>query len=222
MATKVSELLGVNVRARDGVAGRLDDLFFDDRSWEVRFVVVRLGEGLHHRNVLLMPRDVSRSGDRRCIETGLSREEVAARPGACTHKPVSDQMKERFHSYLLWAADWVAGFYSPQLLAVSLLSTPLAEGDDGHLRSAHAVIGHHVMARDIECGRLRDFIVGDQSWRVVDLAVEQGRWTHKRMCLVSPYWVSEVSWTRSTVTFDLPRERIGGAGGDAHGTVRSA
>jgi hypothetical protein len=51
----VEALQGYRVRATDGDVGELKDLYFDDRSWTIRYLVVETGNWLKGRKVLVPP-----------------------------------------------------------------------------------------------------------------------------------------------------------------------
>jgi sporulation protein YlmC with PRC-barrel domain len=53
MLRRVQELKGDQVSAEDGEVGSVDDFYFDDRRWGVRFFVVATGPWLIGRKVLI-------------------------------------------------------------------------------------------------------------------------------------------------------------------------
>src|SRR5687768_7423766 len=55
MTWKVSDLKGDDVLARDGSIGTLDDVYFDDDEWAVRYMVVDTGRWIPGRRVLHPP-----------------------------------------------------------------------------------------------------------------------------------------------------------------------
>src|SRR5256885_17215081 len=55
MLRRVDELLGFTIHAADGDIGRVHDLYFDDRRWTVRYLVVDTRHWLPGRRVLLSP-----------------------------------------------------------------------------------------------------------------------------------------------------------------------
>ena len=49
MLRNVKDLRGYAIRATDGVIGRVDDFYFDDEDWGVRYLVVDTGGWLSGR-----------------------------------------------------------------------------------------------------------------------------------------------------------------------------
>ena len=57
MALKLSELKGYDIAATDGSLGKVSNLFFDDHTWSVRYLVVDTG-WLFGRKVLISPQSI--------------------------------------------------------------------------------------------------------------------------------------------------------------------
>ena len=52
MLRSLKGIRGLTVEARDGAIGEVEDLYFDDQSWAVRYYVVDTGKWLPGRKVL--------------------------------------------------------------------------------------------------------------------------------------------------------------------------
>ena len=46
MTQRVHELIGMSIGASDGLIGHVKDVYFDDRRWVVRYLVVDSGDWL--------------------------------------------------------------------------------------------------------------------------------------------------------------------------------
>jgi hypothetical protein len=55
MLRNIARLKGLTIRARDGEIGTLDQFYFDDESWAIRYLVVNAGDWLGGRLVLVSP-----------------------------------------------------------------------------------------------------------------------------------------------------------------------
>src|SRR5690606_2030668 len=53
MLRKAESLYNFELRARDGVIGKVKDFYFDDGYWAVRYLVVETGSWLDSRRVLI-------------------------------------------------------------------------------------------------------------------------------------------------------------------------
>ena len=90
MLRSISDVKRLAIAATDGNLGRVSDLYFDDRSWAVRYLVVDAGPWLPGGRLFVVPTTV-RSSDTTTLRLGLSMKQVEvggvlpeslARPGA--------------------------------------------------------------------------------------------------------------------------------------------
>jgi sporulation protein YlmC with PRC-barrel domain len=75
MLRSVSDLKQFIIAAADGSLGRVSDLYFDDRSWAVRYLVVEDGTWLPNGRVFVPPDSVRRS-DSTTLRVALSKKQV--------------------------------------------------------------------------------------------------------------------------------------------------
>ena len=67
MHYSVKNLKGYAIGARDGDIGKVDDFYFDDGFWTIRYLVAETGNWLLNRKVLISPfalGEVDVSGER--------------------------------------------------------------------------------------------------------------------------------------------------------------
>ena len=136
-------LRGQPIVARDGAIGFIVDVYFDDRNWKVRYLVLDTGRPMPRRQVLVSP-SYAVPGDDERIHVRLSREEVERCPELEEDKPV---------------------FLQHDMGAVTVRGDP-------HLRSADVVTGCAVPGvghlRDIlvdtESWTLASFVVDSGVW----------------------------------------------------------
>ena len=75
------EIIGYDLRARDGEAGTLTDVLFDQTNWAVRYLVVAAGTILDRRQVLLRVDDIDEvSWEARSVHTPLLMKRIANLP----------------------------------------------------------------------------------------------------------------------------------------------
>ena len=58
MLTNNKNLKGLVIRATDGEIGTVDQLYFDDQIWAIRYLTVDTGSWLNGRNVLISPHSI--------------------------------------------------------------------------------------------------------------------------------------------------------------------
>ena len=239
MLRHAKELEDYELRARDGKIGHVEDFFFDDRTWTVRYLVIDTGTWLNRRKVLISPTAVSRAEwDQQLLPVDLTREQVRNSPSIDTAAPVSREHELALTRYYNWPAYWgVAGFPD---VGFALPIVPLAPADiagaggrdnpelaarrtghesrgaaatqeDRHLRSVRAVTGHAIEATDGAIGHVDDFLIDDRSWEVRYLIVDTRNWWPGKKVIVAPQWIAAVGWDEARVHVDLTRTAIKGS-----------
>ncbi len=109
MLRTINELDGFSVEAIDGPIGDLVDVYFDDQFWAVRFLVVRAGEWLAGRKLLLSTVAISTiEALANSLRAAVTRAQVEASPDIDTHTPVSRQHEAENYGYYGYPFYWAA------------------------------------------------------------------------------------------------------------------
>ena len=213
------DILGFTLGAIDGEIGRAKDLYFDDQSWTVRYLVADTCKWLTLRQVLISPFAVQgfRDADK-VVPLNLTRAQIKGSPSIDEDAPLSRQFELEYYGYYGWPLYWQGpGLWGPSALPVPGLGTvtPAAERlehhGDTHLRSVSEVKGYHFEALDGEIGHVEDFILDDQDWVIRYLVADTRNWWPGKKVLLPPAWATNVDWARSSVHVNLAREVIKGA-----------
>jgi hypothetical protein len=222
MLKTVSDLKGTIIAATDGEIGSVQDLYFDDVRWTVRYLMVDTGAWLPGRQVLISPIAVGGPswGDGR-LSVRLTKQQVEDSPPAESNKPVDRQYEQRYAQYYgypyYWSGPnrWGATAYPDGTLTAPLASPEPAIGlvapeeqGDPHLRSARDVMTYYIEATDGDLGHVADFLVDDREWAIRYMVVDTRNWWPGKKVLVSPDWIRTVSWEDSRVYVDLTREGL--------------
>ena len=158
------------VRLRGGApGGELVDLLFDDRAWQVRYLVIDDHGPMPRRQVLVLPQQVAVLAP--ALELRLSREDLKRCPELNEHPPV--------------------------YLQYDLRGVPRPA--DPHLRSAEIVLGFAVRAQGEPAGRLRDLELDPERWAIEALVIDNGVWLPGERRPVSPHEVRSIDWIARTV-----------------------
>ena len=152
MQKSVKDLKGYGIGATDGDIGKLDDFYFDDEAWTIRYLVADTGNWLLGRKVLISPIALGKadlSGER--LNVTLTKKQVEESPSIDTDKPVSRQHEAYYHDYYgypyYWSGPYLWGpMYFPQLSdadqkRIEERRAEREEAGDLHLRSAANVTG---------------------------------------------------------------------------------
>ncbi len=211
-------LYGWKLGARDGGIGRIKDIYFDDIHWAIRYVVADTGSWLSSRLVLLSPRTFERSkaGDD-TLQVKLTRKEIENSPSIETHRPVSRQYEAEYYQYYGWPVYWVGDGCSGLGGFSGGPPVPASDGsrhhghnqrDDVHLRSTRAVTGYHVQTPGGLVGRVKDFVIDDETWSIPGVLVETGTWFSGREVVLSPRLITGISYEQSTVYSEITQEAM--------------
>ena len=179
MLRSVSDLRRFTIAATDGNLGRVGDVYFDDRSWAVRYLVVDTGNWLPGRRVLVSPISV-RSADPTTLRVALSKQQVTTSPDDTVTRVVSSA--------------------PPDGVELTVLARA-GESGDVHLQNATAVLGYAIQAEDGEIGHVCDVLVDDKAWAIRYLVVDTRLWWSGKKVLVSPEWLTHVTWDESKTLF---------------------
>lgn len=220
MLHNIKKLYGHKLAASDGDIGHVQDFYFDDQTWVIRYLVVNTGTWLTGRQVLVSPHAFG-EWDRQAktLQVKLSKKQIENSPPIESHKPVSRQYETAYYNYYGWPAYWNGdAMWGPGGYPLAIPSAPDQGGaqrkhqhrDEKHLRSAHAVTGYQVQTAEGAIGTVSGFLVDDQSWAIGELAVETGHWYAGKEVLIPSDKVERISYDDSTVFVSLTQADIRG------------
>jgi hypothetical protein len=221
MLMNAKHLKGFTIGAVDGELGTVDDFYFDDETWAVRYLTVDTGGWLGGRPVLISPYSIIRTDwQAKRFDVELTKKQVENSPDINTHLPVSRQHETEYLGYYgypyywdgpyLWGpAFFPAGAGVPTTArTAAMVEKDRKESADTHLRSANAVKGYSIEASDGEIGHVDGFIVDDQMWSVRYFEAATRNWWPGKTVLFSPAWIDRVDWMKSEVRVGLTRDAI--------------
>ena len=217
MLIKAKTLRGYKLKSLDGEIGKVNEFYFDDHHWTIRYLVADTGRSwLLDKQVLISPYAlVAVNQEDRHLSIDLTKKQIEDSPSLNSDKPVSRQFEEAYYRYYGWPMYWdgpnMWGSYpylerDPEKRRASTPADKAA--GDPHLRSTQDVSGHHLQAVDGEIGHVEDFIIDDDTWAIRYLIIGTRNWWPGKKVLVSPRWIERISWRESKVFINLTREII--------------
>lgn len=224
MLINAKHLKSLEIRAKEGDIGTVDEFYFDDETWAIRYLAVQTGGWLGGRQVLISPFSIiSADWQAQRLDVALTRKQLENSPDINTHLPVSRQHEAEYNLYYGYPYYWGGPFlWGPSLspLGLAISTTPSTEAiadrignesADSHLRSWEAVTGYSMEATDGEIGHLDGFVIDDEAWAIRYIEVATRNWWPGKKVLISPTWIERVSWPESRVYTGLSRAAIQGA-----------
>jgi hypothetical protein len=199
----------------DGAIGEVQGFYFDDKYWTIRYLVANSGNWLTGRQVLIAPYAlVSVLQATKQISIQLSKHQIEQSPALESDKPISKQFENSYWGYYGWPTYWSGPYMWGAYPTIArdrqdwLDNAAVEEVWDPNLRSTGEVTGYHIQASDGEIGHVEDFIIDDETWAIRYLVIDTKNWWPGEKLLVSPRWITRVSWADRKVFIDLPRETL--------------
>ncbi len=222
MLCRMNDLRGYAIQAIDGIIGKIDDFYLDDEDWRVHYLVVRTGNWLTGRRVLISPASVGHAGwVAKQLPVALTRAQVECNPDVDTVRLASGQHESgelgHYGNPQYWggAGLWGIGAYPGGLTTAGRVEEQLKAQrtdaspalPDWHLRSVNAVIGSDIQATDGGIGHVADLLVDNHTWEVTHLVAATGWWDGHRV-LVPSRRIKAVGGSEAQVSVDLTRQAV--------------
>ncbi|MGB8886607.1 MAG: PRC-barrel domain-containing protein [Candidatus Korobacteraceae bacterium] len=122
MLTNATHLKDMLIRATDGDIGTLNQFYFDDEAWVIRYLTVEPGAWPGGRQVLISPISVVHTDwQARRLDVALTKLQVKNSPGIDTHQPVSRQHEAAYLDYYGYSYYWIgSNMWGPRAVPLGL------------------------------------------------------------------------------------------------------
>src|SRR5207253_10327485 len=131
MLRTAGHMKGVTIEAIDGDIGSVQDLYFDDRTWTVRYLVVDTGTWLPGRQVLISPFAFQPVPGASRLRTSLTKEQIQKSPSIETDRPVDRQREVEFSKYYGYPYYWGGPHRGGDVACPASATIPRAPGACG-------------------------------------------------------------------------------------------
>jgi len=219
MLRLASSFKGYTIEASDGKVGVVSDVLFDDKTWQLRWLVIDTGGWLSERKILLHPGSLERPDNTlHAFVAKLTRAQVEASPEIAQDAPVSMQMEQDLRGYYGWNANYYDNGIAPAPVIAPPQGLAPEPGDaaasghmDHHLRSLAEVSRYGIEALDGNIGHFETFLIDDEAWTIRYLVVDTMNWWMGKHVLIAPSSVKNIDWQQRTVALDLTCYKIKGS-----------
>jgi hypothetical protein len=231
MLVSLKELSGSTIKATDGDLGQVKDVYFDDRSLTIRFLVVDTNPWLPlSQKVLISPISLLEfSADNYAMTVSLSKDMVKSCPKVEEHETVSREFEKIYYDYFgygyYWTGEGAWGEYAyptalfhGNILPFENIETDNSETDNvaddnletaNHLRSANELAHYSIDAVDGKKGYIYDFIWDTYNWSLRYLVIDTRDWLPGgKHVLVSPEQFESFNWGCRTVSCNIGLHQI--------------
>ena len=198
--------------------GSVEDGYFDDQRWTVRYLVVNAGGWLVDNSVLVSPMAVRLvEWEKSKIHVMLSREHVQNAPKMQQGAPLTRGYEADYSRYYGYPYYWVGtGLWGinpepPVMAAPGAEPLPAGvegEPDSAHLRSAKEISGYHIQALDGEIGHVEDFLFDGSTWTIRYLVIDTSNWIGGKSVLISTSELEKIDSPAKEIRVRLTRDQI--------------
>jgi uncharacterized protein YrrD len=216
MFFSVDDVMHSKIVALDDELGSVQDVYFDDQDWEVRYLVLETGGWLSGRDVLVSPVSAGPIDvESHRVPVNLTRAQIEESPSVDTVLPVSRQQEAEMTAYFGWPAYW-GGYLPPPEAILPVGAAGAGQGSamapesraEPQLRSMAEMAGYKLEAHDGEIGHVADFLIEQENWKVRYLVVDTGSVFSGKKVLLAPLWIDRITWADQRVTVDLSTDQI--------------
>lgn len=225
MLHSIKEMTNLVTMGTDGELGTIQELYFDDVHWTIRYLVLDTGGWSTGRTVLI-PANALRTVDwaNETIQVGLNRRQIDDSPEIDSAIPVSRRHEFALHNHYgypyYWAGPYVWGYSAyPTILADKAAQYARSgvigeqireeqEQGDSHLRSSRETIGYDIQATDGRVGHVEDFLFDDRDWSIRLMVVDTHDWWPEKDVLISPKRIDHVDWQEQRIVVNITRHEV--------------
>ena len=223
MIRSLTIMMELAAYSADGLLGKIDDVYFDEYGWTVRYFLTRtrneaLGDA-HLLSPIAMQAIDEEFGALRFNQTAR---QIEAAPRHDTEVPISRRYESAYYAHYGWPCYWVGSRLWAQAASAFELFHPDTDteveirtaiedsNDDPKLRSTNEILTYELVANDeTRLGNIADLLVDEWSWQVRFLAVTLDRlMVPTRNTLLPPAWISRIDWHQRALLAELPPTAI--------------
>jgi len=217
MLRSAYNLIGYKTETKTQALGKIEDLYFDEESWTIRFLVIGSIKWFSYKKILLSPEQITKEVKKakKFIFGSLNRKEIKKAPDINTAKPVSREKEMGLLRYYRLPTYWQA---MPEGNVPPLTPPPLPHKDElllnkkqrnkSHLRSLKKITKYRLKARNTLVGTVKDLIIDEKSMKARYLAIKTSVPLSGRSVLIAPDWIRDISWAESKMYTDIEPDKM--------------
>ncbi|TMW73929.1 PRC-barrel domain-containing protein [Alteribacter natronophilus] len=203
-----------DVIGEDDEIGSVSDLYFDEHSWTVRYIVVE-GGWLKGETRFLSPASIkSFTIEEERLHVDVTKEQAKDSP-APEDEPMTRKFERQFsrfyglNPYWMGAGLWGSGAVPRDLSQGETETVEDLQEEETNIISVKDLVGYEISTGDESFGKVKDILVEEDSFKVRYFVVDTNRWLPGgKEVLISTEWILDVNWPQSIVSVDLKKEAV--------------
>lgn len=227
MLHSVQNMIGFTLGAIDGEIGKVKDIYFDDKSWQLRYLVVETGNWLFGRKVLIAPVAIQDINiDSHMFLVNLTKDQVKHSPDIDTEKPFTAQDEASLNHHYSWPVNvgagvgfvttgMVGGVVAPDIPFEERIAQEFNDSNENkaeasqdpheersHLRSFKEFNDYKIFAADSEFGQADDLLIDTKTWSIPFMVIEAGTWYSNKQLFTPTNGINKIDSTNATIFVD--------------------
>lgn len=217
MLRSVESLFGIQVNARDGKVGNIQNMFICIGTWEVFYMVIDSSVIKNHNYILIAPAALM-NPDHKNLPVNLTKTQIEGSPVIDVRKPLLWGDAETIFNYYSWPQYWEQQppekIISPPPVPYKSTSGEKGEqyteetGYNENVRSAHWLIGKKLAGQQSVFGRIDDLIINMVTWYVQYLIVTPERNSSQEKVMIAADWMEKTTCVDNNIVSFLDEQEL--------------
>jgi len=213
MLKRINEILGFKVKAPDGEVGTVDDFYFDDQEWIVRYLVIDMVGAYSDGKTLIPVSEIDRYDcDGQYLTISSSMFQFENHFDLLSILPVSRQNESELFRYYECSIDHNGnGSHTGLKSDLRTKREPAIETAewDSHLRSLKEIKKYQCQTVDGHViGDIEDFMIEMDVWFICFTVIDACNLINREKVLLPSAWISMVNLVSKQIRFDLTIEEV--------------
>ncbi len=225
MLNELERLYDLEVTIDNETIGNVSSVLFDDRSWDIDYLIIDVGDWLRERHILLSTQCLKiPDWDNEQIEANVTKKKVEQSPTINLSEPVSEKRLLQLHQYYGWTPfrPGLMPLAPTPIIPVSMIESgatryKLVKKSKGkeehpektiHLRSSKEILDYSVVSNTEEFGNVEDILFNAMDWKIRYLIIDVSDWFDKEHRLIPVDWIESMKWIEQKITVDVSKEKV--------------
>jgi uncharacterized protein YrrD len=210
----LNTVYGSSLQAKNGEIGNVDDVYFDDKDWKIRYFVTDNSNFLPGRRVLISPASITEIDfERKMIPVSLSKKEIEQSPvvnqGLLPSRDTEIELKSYYNWPVYWGSGYLIGAGDLRRDQGSMRGSKEEIEIDPDLKSCNEVIGYSIESKNRTIGYLHNYVFDEKSWEIRYLVIDTKNWLMSdKKILLAVDWIEKFDWDQSLFITDLKSKDI--------------
>ena len=204
MSKYAKNLISSRINTKNGPAGKIKDILFNDENWKIKHLVLNKHKWVPFGSVLLEPGLIECPQGHAKVVTEIRRADIKNYPSEDEDPPVAKQKALEKQMERMGLSNTAVKHNAQD----KGQQNTTARKKDPHLRSMKEIIGYKIHATDGLIGTVSDFSINLDNWSVEGIVLKNGPEGNNDNDLITTSFVQEFIWVQRKVSLNAPKENV--------------